>query len=212
METIKLWARNGDAVRQAIELGEFVHLDTASAELTDKLLLFAIHSGLLSTWAKAFPDPRCEPELGMEVILASHLAARFARLYSMRKAGYVLRSAAVLGALGYSVDVLEPEQGLALRGTSDDKLLSGDVLRKLLVKLENQVDLDEPVRVPPVEPSQPVKVRQRASRRAVKGTVDAVEAEARAHWRVMVIALCPLRKPMTDAPAYLGGISIPICP
>jgi hypothetical protein len=180
METIQLWARNGDAVRQAIELGELVHLDTASEELTDEFLLFAIQSGLLSKWAKAFPDPRCEPEIGMEVILASHLAARFAGLYSMRKAGYVLRSAAVLGALGYSVDVLEPEQGLSLRGTSDDKLLSGDVLRKLLVKLENHVDLDEPVRVPPVAPSQPVKVRQRASRRAVKGAVDVVEAEARA--------------------------------
>jgi hypothetical protein len=36
MDTIKLWARNGDAVRQAIELGELVHLDTASEELTDE--------------------------------------------------------------------------------------------------------------------------------------------------------------------------------
>jgi hypothetical protein len=34
--------------------------------------------------------------------------------------------------------------------------------------------------VPPCEPSQSVKVRQRASRRAVKGAVDEVEAEARA--------------------------------
>lgn len=32
METIKLWARHGDAVRQAIELGDLVHLDTASEE------------------------------------------------------------------------------------------------------------------------------------------------------------------------------------
>lgn len=180
MDTIKLWARNGDAVRQAIELGELVHLDTASEELTDEFLLFAIDSGLLSKWAEAFPDPRGEPEIGMEVILASHLAARFAGLYSMRKSGYVLRSASVLGALGYSVEVLEPEQGLSLRGTSDDKLISGDVLRKLLVKLENQVDLQAPVRVPPVEPSQPVKGRQRASRRAVKGVFNADEAEARA--------------------------------
>jgi hypothetical protein len=38
METIKLWARHGDAVRQAIELGELVHLDTASEELTDEFL------------------------------------------------------------------------------------------------------------------------------------------------------------------------------
>jgi hypothetical protein len=66
METIKLWARNGEAVRQAIELGELVHLDTASEELTDEFLLFAIQSGLLSKWAKAFPDPRQEPEIGME--------------------------------------------------------------------------------------------------------------------------------------------------
>ena len=100
MDTIKLWARNGDAVRQAIELGELVHLETASEELTDEFLLFAIQSGLLAKWAKAFPDPRQAPEIDMEVIVASHLAARFAGLYSMRKSGYVLRSASVLGALG----------------------------------------------------------------------------------------------------------------
>jgi len=180
MDTIKLWARNGDAVRQAIELGELVHLDTASEELTDDFLLFAIESGLLTTWAESFPDPRLEPQIGMEVIVASHLAARFAGLYSMRKSGYVLRSAPVLGALGYSVEVLEPEQGLSVRGTSDDKLLSGDVLRKLLVKMEKQVDPKEPVRLAPYEPSVAGKVRQRASRRAVKGPVDEGEAEARA--------------------------------
>jgi hypothetical protein len=188
MDTVKLWARNGDAVRQAIELGELVHLDTASEELTDEFLLFAIQSGLLSKWAKAFPDPRQEPEIDMEVLLASHLAARFAGLYSMRKSGYVLRSAAVLGALGYSIEVLEPEQGISLRGTSDDKLISGDVLRKLLVKLENHVDPKAPLRVPPSEPSVSVKVRQRASRRAVKGAVDVAEAEARAQ-RVAAILL-----------------------
>lgn len=180
MATIKFWARNGDAVRQAIELGELVHLDTANEELTDEFLLFAIESGLLAKWADAFPDPRCEPEISREVILASHLAARFAGLYSMRKSGYVLRSASVLGALGYSVEVLEPAQGLSLRGTADDKLISGDVLRKLLVKLENHVDPRTPLRLPPYEPSLAVKVRKRASRRAVKGAVDEAEAEARA--------------------------------
>jgi len=180
MDTIKLWARNGDAVREAIELGELVHLDTASEELTDEFLLFAIQSGLLSKWAAAFPDPRCAPEISREVILASHVAARFAGLYSMRKSGYVLRSALVLGALGYSLAVLEPEQGLSLRGTMDDKRIRGDVLRKLLVTLEEHVDLNEPLRVPPFEPSPWAKVRQRASRRAVKGDLDVAEAEARA--------------------------------
>lgn len=105
MDSMQLWARDGEAVRQAIELGEIAHIETASEELTDEFLLFAIESGLLKTWANAFPDPRREPEIGMEVILPAHLAARFAGLYSMRKAGYVLRSARVLGALGYSVEV-----------------------------------------------------------------------------------------------------------
>mgnify|MGYP003575225678 CR=1 FL=1 len=32
MESIKLWARNGEAVRQAIELGEIAHIETAREE------------------------------------------------------------------------------------------------------------------------------------------------------------------------------------
>jgi hypothetical protein len=59
----------------------------------------------LQTWTDTFPDPRSQIEIEMEVILPTHIAARFAGLYSMRKAGYMLRSARVLGALGYSVEV-----------------------------------------------------------------------------------------------------------
>jgi hypothetical protein len=112
--------------------------------------------------------------------LPAHLAGRFAGLYSLRKTGYVLRSARVLGALGYSVEVVEANQGLSVRGTSDDKLFSGDVVRKLLVKMEQEVDLSQPVPTLAKEPSVAVKVRERASRRAVKQAVDAAEAEARA--------------------------------
>ena len=180
MESIKLWARNGEAVRQGIELGELVHMETASEELTDAFLLFAIDSGLLETWAEALPDPRREPAIGMEVILPAHLAGRFAGLYSLRKTGYVLRSARVLGALGYSVEVVEPEHGLSGRGTLDDKLFSGDVVRNLLVKMEQQVDLSQVAPRPPQAPSAVVKVRKRASRRAVKQAVDTAEADLRA--------------------------------
>ena len=87
METIKLGARNGDAVRPAIELGDLVPLDTASEALTDAFLLCAIRSGLVSQWAMALPAPRHEPESGMAVFFAAPLAARFAGLYSRRKAG-----------------------------------------------------------------------------------------------------------------------------
>src|SRR5882762_6025707 len=153
MDSIKLWARNGEAVRQAIELGELVHMETASEALTDAFLLFAIDSGLLKTWAETFPDPRREPEIGMEGMLPAHLAGRFAGLYSLRKTGYVLRSARVLGALGSSVEVVEPAHGWSARGTSDDKLLSGDVVRKLLVKMEQAVALSQPVVSLAKEPS-----------------------------------------------------------
>jgi hypothetical protein len=181
MESIQLWARNGEAVRQAIEFGEITHIETASEELTDEFLLFAIDSGLLQSWAGAFPDPRDAPEMALEVILPAHIAARFAGLYSMRKAGYGLRSARVLGALGSSVEVVEPERGRSVRGTSDDTLFSGDVVRKLLVQMAQQAALSQPARRPPQEPKVAVNVRERASRRAVKQAVDAAEAEARAH-------------------------------
>jgi hypothetical protein len=83
--------------------------------------------------------------------------------------------------LGYSVEVIEPERGWSMRGTSDDKLFSGDVVRKLLVQMEQQADLSQPTQLPLPEPSVAVKVRERASRRAVKQPVEAAEAEARAH-------------------------------
>src|SRR2546425_12836462 len=168
MDSLKLWARNGEAVRQAIELGEIAHIETASEELTDEFLLFAIESGLLKRWAGAFPDPRSAPEIAMEVILPAHITARFAGLYSMRKAGYVLRSARVLGALGDSVAVVKPECGLSLRGTADDQLLSGDMVRKLLVQMEQKADLSQPVRRPPQEPSVAGKEREGAPRPGAK--------------------------------------------
>lgn len=114
-------------------------------------------------------------------MLPAHRAARFAGLYSMRKAGDVLRSARVLGALGYSVEVIAPAHGLSLRGTADDPLLSGDVVRKLLVKLEAQADVSQPARWSPPAPTVRVKVRARASRRAVKQAVAAAEAATRAY-------------------------------
>jgi hypothetical protein len=92
MDSLRWWARDGEAVRQAIELGAIAHVETASEELTEAFLLFAIERGLLQTWAEAFPDPRREPAIGLEVILPAHLAARFAGLYSMHKAGRSISS------------------------------------------------------------------------------------------------------------------------
>jgi hypothetical protein len=167
-------------VRQAIEVGESAHLETAREELTDALLLCAIESGLLKTWAEAFPAPRGEPEIGMEGIVPAHMVARFAGLDSLRKAGDVLRAARVLGAWGDSVAVIEPAQGLSWRGTSDDQRLSGDGVRKLLGQLAQQADVRQPMPLPLPAPRVAVKGRERAARRAVTQAGDAANAEARA--------------------------------
>jgi len=97
----------------------------------------------LGQWAATFPDPRAWSEISSEVIIASEVAARFASIYSQRKSSYVLRSARVLGALGYSVEVLEEGSGLSGRGTQGDSLYSEDVLRKLLGKLEQEVEVSD---------------------------------------------------------------------
>jgi hypothetical protein len=78
------------------------------------------------------------------------------------------------------VEVRDPAQGLSLRGTSDAKLFRGAVVRKLLVQMEQQADVRQPMPPPPAEPSGAVKVRERASRRAVQHAVNAAEAAARA--------------------------------
>ena len=49
----------GEAVHQAIELGAIAHIKTASKELTDEFLLFAIESGLLRNWVGSY-DSRSE--------------------------------------------------------------------------------------------------------------------------------------------------------
>src|SRR2546422_10895021 len=109
MDTIELIARNGEAVRHAIALGDIVHMDTASEELTDEFVLFAINSGLLKRWADAFPEPRQEAEIGRDVILAASVAARVGGLYSLRKLGYVLQSAQVLAMGGGSISWTAPK-------------------------------------------------------------------------------------------------------
>lgn len=180
MESIRLVARNGEAVRAALERGEVLHLDTASEEITDEFLLFAINSGLLRTWAAAFPDSRQWSDITGEVILAAEIAARFARIYSQRKTGYVLRSARVLGALGYSVEVLEDGGGLSGQGTPRDQLYSGDVLRKLLGKAEKQAEVSQADQALASSGGAEVKVRKRVSRRAAKAPdLDEAEAAAR---------------------------------
>ncbi len=116
------------------------------------------------------------------MIIATEVAARFASVYSQRKSSYVLRSARVLGALGYSIEVFEPGEGISGRGTTEESLYSEDVLRKLLGKLEQEAKISDEDRAAAQPGGAEVKVRERKSRRAVKQeNLDEQEAAVRSH-------------------------------
>jgi hypothetical protein len=93
----------------------------------------------------------------------------------------VLRSARGLGAWGSRVEGIEPERGWSVRGTADDKLFRGDVVRTRWVQMAQQAALSPPVRRPHPEPRVGVNVRARAARRAVTQAVEDAAAAARAH-------------------------------
>jgi len=55
MESIRLFARNGEAVRQALEGGEFTHLDTASKRSRTNSCSLPSRADCSSNGPRAFP-------------------------------------------------------------------------------------------------------------------------------------------------------------
>jgi hypothetical protein len=95
MESLTWWARHGEAVRQAMEVGALAHSETAREACTEAVRLCAIARGRLPRWARALPDPRRAPAMTRAVRVPAQRAARFAGLDARRNAGSVLRSARV---------------------------------------------------------------------------------------------------------------------
>ena len=78
----------------------------------------------------------------------------------------------MLGELGYSVEVIEAGKGIARRGTGDAQVISGDGLRTRWVQMEKHVPLSPDALVGEVVDTRIGRVRERGSRRTVKGQVD----------------------------------------
>jgi hypothetical protein len=156
-----------------------VHMATASDALTDECMLFASKRGGLQAWAQGCPDPRKDAAIGMAGICAASWAARCAGLYALRKRGDVVQSAEVVGELGSRGEGIEAGRGRARRGPGDAPGIRGEGLRQRLVQREHPVPLRPDARVGEGGETRRGRVRERGSRRTVKGPGEARDAQGR---------------------------------
>ena len=76
MTTLHYLTHRPDEVLDALRRGEIVALETATEEMPDFFLLYAIESDLLDQLADTFPDPRQQqPEIPMRLLLAGEWQA-----------------------------------------------------------------------------------------------------------------------------------------
>jgi len=129
---------NPDGVLAALRQGWVDYLGLAGDQVTDEHVRYALQSGLLAEVAAAFPDPRLEPEIPLKVLLSASVAGAFQGEYALSQAGCALHSPALLSELGLNVAWLSPGEGLSRRGTKQEALFHGDVLRKLLLQIAAQ--------------------------------------------------------------------------
>jgi hypothetical protein len=126
---------NPAGVLAALREGWVDYLGLAGDQVTDEHVRFALQSGLLEECAQAFPDPRLEPEIPLPVLLTASVAGAFQGEYALSQAGCALHSPALLAELGLNVAWLAPGEGLSRRGTQEEAVFHGDVLRKLLLQI-----------------------------------------------------------------------------
>ena len=144
MSTLHYLTHRPDEVLDALRRGEIVALESATEEMPDFFLLYALQSGLLDRLAATFPDPRHQqPEIPMSLLLAAGMAGHFAGLYSLSQSPYALHSPRLLTELGVQVEVLRTGAGLSRKGTQQPVAFHADVLRKMLDTLAWQEEQAE---------------------------------------------------------------------
>jgi hypothetical protein len=132
---LRLLTENPGAVLERLRQGEIEYLGEASDRFVDLHLLYALQSGLIDECARAFPDPRWDPEIPPRVLLTAAVAGVLAGEYALCQAAPALHSPAVLAELGLNVQWLAPGEGLSRRGTQAKALFHSDTLRKLLSQI-----------------------------------------------------------------------------
>jgi Transposase DDE domain len=129
---LRLLSQNPEEVLARLRQGYVEYLGFAADQVTDLHVLYALKSGLLEECARAFPDPRLDPEIPIEVLLTASVAGAFQGEYALCQSGPALHSPALLAQLGLNVAWLSAGEGLSRRGTQEQSVFHPDTLRKLL--------------------------------------------------------------------------------
>ena len=178
MDTIKLIARNGDAVREAIEFGDIVHMVQRVKNSQTSLCSLPSRAGYCRSGHKGFLIYARTLKSGW--MSSSQRPWQRASRGSIRSVSWgMCCSQPGVGRVGLQCEVIKAGKGMSRRGTGDEQVISGDVLRKLLVQMEQHITLSTDALAGEVVDTRVGRVRERGSRLTVKGQVDGREVQAR---------------------------------
>ena len=121
MREIEILYPDIEKVLESLNHGQVDAIEEAVDQITDEFMIYGLRGGLMDKLSKSFPDPRREEEISTKVILTPSMAGHFQDMYAISQSPYALHSAMLLAALGLSVKVLSPGEGISRRGTKEEE-------------------------------------------------------------------------------------------
>lgn len=128
-------------VINGIKAGKIDHIELDKEETIDSIMGYALDKEIIQDISKKFPDLRLLLEVPVDILVTSGIISRLKDNHSLISSPYALKSAKVVSKLGYNIKILEKGFNDRVKGKRD-KPFSGDVMRKLLGKLEKKLGRD----------------------------------------------------------------------
>ncbi|MCY4524104.1 MAG: transposase [Halobacteriovoraceae bacterium] len=123
------------ATLKSLKNGDIKDAGISCKEPIDHIVNYGLDEGLLQEGLKAFPDPRKNFEVPIEVLLLPQIIQRLNDEHSLVSAPYMLNSAELITKLGYSAEVLENgfnERNIHPRETA----FHGETLKHVLLAIK----------------------------------------------------------------------------
>jgi len=136
MRELQIIYQNQEKIIKKLNTGDVDAIELAVEQITDEFMIYGLRSGLIDELSKTFPDPRKEEEISTKLILSASIAGHFQDMYALSQSPYALHSPTLLAELGLNVKVLSEGEGVSRRGTKQNALFNGDVIRKMLNSIQ----------------------------------------------------------------------------